>query len=198
MIVEHGCVKFDILCLFHNRWGFHVPISHTFVIQNGVTKLPTDFQPDHLIKVQPITVDNFDDVMGFDRTLSPYDRTHIMKVFFFSPHTQVVMCAVENNTVKGYIMIRDGRKGVRVSAFYAETPAIAKQLLYDAVNAIGAGSFMDCGFWTGNPACGPLYKMFGLDNHNADQDGEGFCTKQTVHIPWHMVYGFIEKGTTLF
>ena len=182
----------------YSRWGFSVPLSQGGLCLDGITKLPTDFRPNSYITIQAINDKNFDDVMAFDQSVCLFNRKDAMRVFFTSPHTLLVKCAVQNDRINGFIMIREGQRGIRMSAFYADDSEIARELLYDAINELGAGRFMDCAFWRYNiDQCMSLYKMFGLQN--VVEDFPAYCSKPHVtEFPWQKVYGTIEYFTTLY
>ena len=187
----------DYMVPVYKRWGYNVQIPQGVLLMDGKTTLPDYFQPDPDVMIQPITCKNFDDVMTFDKDVTLVDRKDAMKVFIFSPHTRLANYATENGKIQGYIMIRDGLKGIRLSAFYAENPMIAKELMYNAVSDVGLGVYWDGGFWKANiQECKPLYGLFGLTN--VVEESQAFWNKHNVEFPYHKVFGVTEFFTTLY
>ena len=127
-------------------------------------------------QVQAIIAENLDDIMVFDQTVSLTDQKNIMKVFFFSPHTHIAKCAVENGKVVGYILLRDSRNAIKSSSLYADSLDVAKSLLYTTIKDLEPGTTLDMGFSRANADLArPLYETFGLGN--IKEANKGYCTK---------------------
>ena len=175
----------------YNRWGFKTPTKHGILMVKGPPTIPSDFQPSSSVEVQAITAENLDDIMVFDQTVSLTDRRNIMKVFFFSLHTRIAKCAIENGKVVGYILLRDSRNAIRSSSFYANSLDVAKSLLCAAIKDLEPGTTLDMGFSRANADLArPLYEMFGLGD--IKEGDKGYCTKEDVNLPWHKVFGCLE------
>ena len=182
---------------FYKSLGFIHPSKHKNATVSGIPKEPKQFRIDNNMQIEDITDSNIKSITDYDQSVSFVDRSWSLNILYKSNTTAVAKCAIENNKVKGYIVIRDGLNEMRSSTFYADNVHVAEQLLYSAIKEVPQGIRVSMGFSSANLQNAKLlYEKFGLINTIVSD--AGWCTKADVDFQWEKVYAVQEWFSVYF
>ena len=176
---------------------FSFPSFQGIITAKACPTLPKDYNPTPGVSIQPITDENFDQVIKYDQSVSLVNRSKELNVFFESQDTVATYCALQDGKVVGFIILRKGLTDMRSSAFYAKDISIATDLFYEVVkHHFSPETQLELGFSRANiDPCKAMYEKFGITEF-AESD-EGMYTKQDMPIKWDNVYAVLEMFSLL-
>lgn len=85
--------------------------------------------------ISPITVEDFDAIMAYDRQCFGFERPQFMKPWLNLPESKTFKF-IENGELKGFAVMRKANKGYKICPLFADDAAVATELYKACLNAV--------------------------------------------------------------